>query len=232
MKETFSTFSGTNEQLANCLLLAADAPRLSLTAKTAMKEAAERLVSTPTLPDAASRAAEVMEIVAKATPGKWVVQDGCSWRRIGTKTPRAKDGNVLRPHVHTDHSWDFAADDGKRDYNLAAIVAAVNFVRDGLPALIAAHEALPSPIADIAVERARQIAEEGWTADHDDAHDNGELADAAACYARGKQMSAVWPWDDKWWKPGPDRRGQLVKAAALIVAEIERLDRQALGDGK
>jgi hypothetical protein len=80
-------------------------------------------------------------------------------------------------------------------------------------------------IEDIANERQRQIEAEGWTPEHDDQHSSGELADAAACYARGKQMSAVWPWDEKWWKPGPDRRRQLVKAGALIVAEIERLDR-------
>jgi hypothetical protein len=36
-----------------------------------------------------------------------------------------------------------------------------------------------------------------------------------------------WPWDLKWWKPTTPRR-DLVKAAALIVAEIERLDRAAL----
>ena len=77
---------------------------------------------------------------------------------------------------------------------------------------------------DIAAERLRQVEAEGWTPAHDDDHNNGELADAAACYARGKQMSAVWPWDDGWWKPA-DQRRNLVKAGALIVAEIERIDR-------
>ncbi|MEB3421767.1 hypothetical protein VK682_24660 [Salipiger manganoxidans] len=37
----------------------------------------------------------------------------------------------------------------------------------------------------------------------------------------------LWPWDRKWWKPTTPRR-DLVKAGALIVAEIERLDRAAL----
>ena len=33
-----------------------------------------------------------------------------------------------------------------------------------------------------------------------------------------------WPWVRRWWKP-TDRRRDLVKAGALILAEIERLDR-------
>jgi len=36
----------------------------------------------------------------------------------------------------------------------------------------------------------------------------------------------TWPWAEKWWKPKNERR-DLVKAAALILAEIERLDRAA-----
>lgn len=87
-----------------------------------------------------------------------------------------------------------------------------------------------SAIEDITNERQRQIEVEGWTPEHDDEHGNGELADAAACYAGDRrQFNAAaptnWPWSQGWWKPGPDRRRQLVKAGALIVAEIERLDR-------
>jgi hypothetical protein len=83
-------------------------------------------------------------------------------------------------------------------------------------------------LKDIEAERRRQIEAEGWTPEHDDEHSSGELADAAACYARGRQMSSVWPWADEWWKPGTRRR-ELVKAGALIVAEIERLDRAQKG---
>lgn len=90
---------------------------------------------------------------------------------------------------------------------------------------------------DIRAERQRQVDEEGWTAEHDDQHNRGEIALAAAAYAEHtvasdrfrKQYSSppvYWPWSDKWWKP-TDRRRDLVKAGALIVAEIERLDRAA-----
>ena len=84
---------------------------------------------------------------------------------------------------------------------------------------------LKGAIADIAAERRRQVEAEGWTPEHDDAHDDNELSRAAACYAIGNV--AYWPWEAMWWKP-KDRRRDLVRAAALIVAEIERLDRAAV----
>lgn len=89
-------------------------------------------------------------------------------------------------------------------------------------------------LEEIATERARQISGEGWTPSHDDEHDSGELADAAACYciARPKHPLAdndeicnrLWPWGISDWKPKSYRR-DLIRAAALIVAEIERIDR-------
>jgi len=79
-------------------------------------------------------------------------------------------------------------------------------------------------IHEIAAERKRQIEGEGWTPGHDAEHIDGELARAAACYALGIKL-AQWPWDAGWWKP-KGRRRNLVRAGALIVAEIERIDRQ------
>ena len=91
---------------------------------------------------------------------------------------------------------------------------------------------------DIKIERERQVLVEGWTPKHDDQHADGELAFAASRYAehasrpdktrraREKRSATplLWPWAERWWKP-KDRRRDLVRAAALIVAEIERLDR-------
>ena len=84
----------------------------------------------------------------------------------------------------------------------------------------------------IAVERRRQIEEEGFTCDHDYQHDCGELASAGACYALAEQEMvgadwepAFWPWDKKWWKPSSDPIRNLVKAGARIAAEIDRLQR-------
>lgn len=91
-------------------------------------------------------------------------------------------------------------------------------------------------LAIIAAERARQVAEEGWTLEHDDVHENGELATAAASYALAERARndgyppelapRIWPWHRQWWKPSPkDRMKELAKSGALIVAEMERIAR-------
>ena len=95
-------------------------------------------------------------------------------------------------------------------------------------------------IEEIAAERRRQMEVEGWTPEHDDKYDHGEMAAAATCYAYtgarcGRSIfSSVWPWSWDWYKPTTTRRN-LIKAAALLLAEIERLDRiplTALGEPK
>lgn len=97
-------------------------------------------------------------------------------------------------------------------------------------------------IQDIAAERRRQVEVEGWSAEHDDEHRHGEMAAAAACYAiKAARLGndnrfglgyppPYWAWDARWWKPTTKRR-DLIKAAALIVAEIERLDRMESPNG-
>lgn len=89
-------------------------------------------------------------------------------------------------------------------------------------------------LADVMTERQRQINVEGWTPEHDDEHENNEMAFAAACYALyagnpypGQGYTPPeWPWDAKFWRPSTERR-DLIKAGALILAEIERLDRES-----
>lgn len=85
-------------------------------------------------------------------------------------------------------------------------------------------------------ERNRQIDEEGWTVEHDDQHRVGELARAAGVYAIEPHGVGYWPgkWRISWFKPtcmsGVDGRiRELVKAGALIAAEIDRLDRLQRG---
>ncbi|MDR8400078.1 hypothetical protein NE850_27595 [Paraburkholderia sp. USG1] len=93
---------------------------------------------------------------------------------------------------------------------------------------------------DVIAERQRQVSAEGWTPEHDDEHEEGELAAAAGCYAiwgwGGHAFSQAgdepkpWPWNRTWWKPSTLRR-HCVKAAALLLAEIERIDRAAPSTG-
>ncbi|RWO20710.1 hypothetical protein [Mesorhizobium sp.] len=103
-----------------------------------------------------------------------------------------------------------------------------------------------SAIDDIVAERRRQIEAEGRKPERDDAYQGGELARAAGMYALIAGASATdyrnardgyslndylqaildhyWPWAKSWFKP-TTRRSALVKAGALIIAEIERIDR-------
>lgn len=106
----------------------------------------------------------------------------------------------------------------------------------------------------IVEERKRQIKMEGWTEDHDDSHKKSELALAGACYAfyaaslnddiEPSDCEVInlvsfqhWPFDRIWFKPGrednepgmastPQQIRNLVKAGALIAAEIDRLKRK------
>lgn len=99
---------------------------------------------------------------------------------------------------------------------------------------------------DILNERDRQVNDEGWTSAHDDQHIDFSLSRAAIAYATcaavgpidrtildahgaagaTSAVKALWPigWSTRWFKP-TSRRRDLIKAAALLIAEIERLDR-------
>lgn len=113
--------------------------------------------------------------------------------------------------------------------------ASVDFVMDALRATRTKPDTGDvAALRDIAAERQRQQSVEGWSIEHDDAHDDFELSRAASGYAampwrrtEGRLLSPTgWPWSAEWWKP-KDNRSDLVRAGALIVAEIERLDRLA-----
>ncbi len=115
-----------------------------------------------------------------------------------------------------------------------------NSVAARIEKLIAAApgNSVPQAWLDVQAERRRQITAEGWTPEHDDEHADGQMARAAACYALAGSsapndgtaallVSLAWPWDEQWWKPSTARR-DLVKACALALAEIERLDRACI----
>jgi hypothetical protein len=106
--------------------------------------------------------------------------------------------------------------------------------------------ALTKAAQDVLAERQRQISAEGWTPEHDDEHHDGSMARAAAAYCLCGEgppapgvpsefhssrpwdfniLLAIWPRSWSWPTP-KDRRRNLVRAAALLLAEIERLDRK------
>lgn len=86
-------------------------------------------------------------------------------------------------------------------------------------------------IADVVMELDRQ-RERGFSQKRDDAHTKGDLARAGGvyalwCYAAALEshiLMYMWPWGRDYFKPKGVRR-DLVRAAALIIAEIQKIDR-------
>lgn len=87
-------------------------------------------------------------------------------------------------------------------------------------------------LEEVFEERRRQREVKGYTAAHDRQHDEGELAMAAAAFAvqstgDGTGADILWPFPTL--MPAyATRRHRLIVAAALIVAEIERIDGERL----
>src|SRR6478735_8401238 len=90
----------------------------------------------------------------------------------------------------------------------------------------------------ISAERTRQISQEGWSPEHDDGHKRMEISQAAGAYTKAARLLVLdessvneivntrpidWPWGLQSWKPSQDPIRNLVKAGALIAAEIDRL---------
>jgi hypothetical protein len=96
--------------------------------------------------------------------------------------------------------------------------------------------------SELIAEKARTNREhKGYTPEHDDTHDKGELVEAAIAYATvartqqiigdtelAKAVPDCWPFEMAAWKPSDDPIRNLVHAGALIAAEIDRLQRLAV----
>ncbi|MEV5054631.1 hypothetical protein MRBLRH13_000212 [Agrobacterium radiobacter] len=120
--------------------------------------------------------------------------------------------------------------EGDPEYQVVLLVNDAICLKPALSAQV--QEVAVSPaIKAIAAERARQIEKEGWAPEHDDKYTNGELLEAAACYAlhNGGDVDdapGAWPWSRDFWKP-TSRQRDLEKAGALIAAELDRVIRAA-----
>jgi hypothetical protein len=93
-------------------------------------------------------------------------------------------------------------------------------------------------VQEIHDERKRQVDVEGWTPEHDDAHDDAQMLRAAVLYyhhatrpadwplaMRADGAPVGWPWEAAGWKPKDPRR-TLIVAGALCLAERERIYRR------
>lgn len=84
-------------------------------------------------------------------------------------------------------------------------------------------------LIEVAGERRRQIIEKGHSATKDDRYTNRELVEAAVWLLDARfelcLEGTIWPWPKTTPKQPHTPRQSLIQACALLVAEIERLDR-------
>jgi hypothetical protein len=138
-----------------------------------------------------------------------------------------KDPDCLEPAAFR-FTWPGRAEMGacaEHARKLREVAQAVGFALELIPVRSAFSDALdqagfvgwqPSPevrvaieaVARIVDERTRQTRAEGYTAAHDDEHDEGELAKAAVCYAIPSDARAMvedpcwlWPFEPSSFKP-------------------------------
>ncbi|MGR6845184.1 hypothetical protein [Acinetobacter baumannii] len=104
-------------------------------------------------------------------------------------------------------------------------------------------------VKDVLNERERQIQIKGWTNEHDDVYSKNGLSRAAVSdpsnvihrgwtflakpfwLYQSEDAPEYWPLDDCYWKPKSPRQ-DLVRAAALLTAEIDRRDREVKAERK
>lgn len=131
----------------------------------------------------------------------------------------------------------------EEDFDVREDVADGRVVAADIAHMLAAApgKEVPQAWLDVQAERLRQVEAEGWTPEHDDEHACDEIAAFACFYA---MPPAARDWDasstgygdtlgeailPEGWEPKTgDRRRDLVKACALALAEIERLDRAGI----
>lgn len=173
-----------------------------------------------------------------------------AWKKSGELTNHAFDMEVMVLHFAKSLMQPFYAatdraiiehakkyclfDELRQDYDVLRYECREDFfnmLRNLHAAPVA--QALPVAAQDVLTERERQKTIENYTPEHDDQHSGNALVAAAICYAQDSRQwfpgswDIRWPWDVEHWKPTTKRRN-LVKAGALLLAEIERIDRAAM----
>lgn len=72
-------------------------------------------------------------------------------------------------------------------------------------------------LVDVSAERRRQATDLGWTQEHDDSHDLKEFVDLAGDQIAKASRALT----------NTEHREHMIKAIALLVAQVEVLDRRA-----
>ncbi|XPL50821.1 ead/Ea22-like family protein [Enterobacter cloacae subsp. cloacae] len=176
----------------------------------------------------------------EATGGSWVRESGEGWEAICCDDDQGNAGFIIAEFQGENATANRKFVQSANPATLLALLDELEAAEKRIAEL--GTLAFNPALLDVIAERQRQMSVEGWTPKHDDKHDNNELAFAASCYAFHSAAASWdfeddgtpydihpapknWPWSPEWWKPKNPRR-DLVKAGALILAEIERIDRQ------
>lgn len=128
-------------------------------------------------------------------------------RALGDETLRADLGKHLK--VRDPRSWQVTAD------------VALDWLADQLVVERATTADRVPGVRLVEAERRHQL-ERGYDAGHDDRMYRGELLDMAGWWLHPDSSVMDWPWGDDFPEHGA-RIDDLVKAGALICAEIDRL---------
>lgn len=133
-----------------------------------------------------------------------------------------------------------AVDSGTADESDEGVANEIDSAADGLERLkveVPATAEVSAALRDVLAERAKQRAR--WGDEHDDEHVYGALGIAAAelavdgtdAHVERPEGADRWGLVAKYGYRGtaPDGRRAIVIAAALLLAELERLDRAAKG---
>lgn len=187
---------------------------------------------------------EVEDLYRRGTPATWgkvyramleaalAPQKDCAWCAgaghdyYGEACQRCQPAPQQSGLVSAVRAYLDAIDTGSDEYD-------VKRARSGVRHALAAPQGQSQAERDVLAERRRQVEAEGMSTAGDDCYCAAELPRAAAAYilnGANDDAPAIWPWAKSWWKPR-DARSNYVRAGALILAEIERLDRAARPQG-
>ena len=152
-------------------------------------------------------------------------------KALGFNAPGLYDAGLIVMHVKKRHDDLEAMKERINAYqrNVIADIHKITQQCDAFAHILTDYVHKPA-VRDVMAERERQVNSRGMTSERDDEYAQGVLASSAAAYANPDLYEFSWRFASDSFKPS-DVRKNWVKAAAMIVAEIEKYDRaQAIKD--
>lgn len=159
-----------------------------------------------------------LEVLAKeATPGPWIFdpESADEWGAIVNSEKHAICEFLGEQTTDVNGRFIAAA-------NPAAIQELINRLRDAT-----SYQFISKAAFDVTEERSRQVEKLGYDHRNDDVYNDNELVHAALWFITADDLQWPWSWSTMLHAKSKrhDKRARLVRAAALLIAEIERIDR-------